>query len=140
MELTQKKTTRRTLPLVLMSLAIGLACACRVFTGTPTSLPPQPVTPPSTEVQPSTPIQPEPSPPAPWMIIRTTDGLWTANSDGSGLLQLVPGNQWQSDFSSGDPARGKSGGCAHQWCRPLSPSGAQPAVPAGWQICRRSRT
>jgi hypothetical protein len=71
-----------------------------VFTGTPTSLPPQPVTPPPpTEAQPPTQVQPALGPPAPWMIIRTTDGLWTANSDGSGLLQLVAGRQWQSDFS-----------------------------------------
>lgn len=91
MKLSQNKTTRRNLPLVFISLAIGLVCACRVFTGTPTSPPPQPATLP--------PAQSALNPSAPWILIRTSDGLWAANSDGSGLLKLVTGNQWQSDFS-----------------------------------------
>jgi hypothetical protein len=33
------------------------------------------------------------------MIIRASDGLWAANSDGSGALRLIDGAQWQSDFT-----------------------------------------
>ncbi len=107
MEFTKKKTTRRLFPLTLIFLAIGVTCACKVFslTSTPTSPPPQPVTPPptqTTQVQPptqTTQVQPALNLSAPWIIISSTDGLWAANPDGTSMLQLVAGNQWQSDFS-----------------------------------------
>lgn len=98
MEFMNKKTTRRLIPLALMFLAIGLACTCNGFSliSTPTSLPSQPATLPPTQ---TTQVQPALNLSGPWMIINTTDGLWAANPDGSGMLQLVAGNQWQSDFS-----------------------------------------
>jgi hypothetical protein len=72
---------------------------------TPTSLPTLPPAPTRTSVPSPTQVQyptqaPNAlNPSAPWMIISTKDGLWVANPDGSGLVQLVAGTQWQSDFS-----------------------------------------
>ena len=101
MEFKNKKMHGRFIPLELLFLAIGLACTCNGFSliSTPTSVPPPPATPTPTPIQIPTQIQTALNPAAPWMIINSTDGLWAANPDGTGLLQLVAGNQWQSDFS-----------------------------------------
>jgi len=114
MESRDKKPTRRLFPLALLFVAIGLACSCPGFSifSRPTNAPPPTFTPPYT-VPPTlpptqfptlpptqtTPGQQALNPGAPWMIINSTAGLWAANPDGTGMQQLLAGNQWQSDFS-----------------------------------------
>ena len=98
MESKDKSRSRRLFPLVFMVLAIGLACSCPGLSliSTPTLSPtPYPTPPPTITAQTHAVLNPV----APWMIIGSTDGLYAANSDGTGMLQLVTGNQWQSDFT-----------------------------------------
>ncbi len=90
--------TYRFLPLALVLILISLACNLFSVTDTPTNPPLQPSTPISIPTQ-VAPLQPALSMPAPWMIIRASDGLWAANSDGSGVVQVLAGAQWQSDFT-----------------------------------------
>ena len=101
MESTNKKTARRFFPFALLILAIGLACTCNGLSlvSTPTPMPPIPQPSPPTQEQPPTQDPTALNPSAPWMIIGSTDGLWAANPDGSGMQKLVAGDQWQSDFS-----------------------------------------
>lgn len=88
----------RFLPLLFIFLIIGLAC--NIFSGssTPTSAPPQTSIPVIIPTQ-SSPLQPALTMSAPWMIMRASDGLWAANSDGSGVVRLLAGSQWQSGFT-----------------------------------------
>ncbi len=110
MESKDKKTTRRLFPLALLFVAIGLACSCPglslISRPTNTPLPtftPPPTPPPTRLTTPAptqtTQVQTTLNPRAPWMIIASTGGLWAANPDGSDLLELMAGTQWESDFS-----------------------------------------
>ena len=101
MKSSDMKMSRRTLPIAFMVLAIGLACTCNGFSviSTPTGFPSLPPTPPPTVFELPTPGQIGLNPSAPWMIIGSTDGVWTANPDGTGLQQVIAGTHWQSDFS-----------------------------------------
>ena len=110
-----KTICRRLFPLAFLILAIGLACTCNGLSqiGKPTSSPPVPATlPPNlpATLPPNVPATLPPSPPptlaqgalnssAPWMIIGTSEGIWAANPDGTGMKQIVNGDQWESDFS-----------------------------------------
>jgi hypothetical protein len=93
-----KHISLRFLPLALIFLAISLSCVFLTSDATPTSLPPQTSAPPMVPTQPA-PAQPALAGAAPWMIIRAGDGLWAANSDGTGAVRLLAGDQWQCDFS-----------------------------------------
>ena len=88
----------RFLPLAIILITISLACTIFSGTSSPTSPPPQTSAPIIVPTQ-AAPLQPALSMPAPWMIIRASDGLWAANSDGSGVVRLLAGSQWQSDFT-----------------------------------------
>ncbi len=90
--------TLRFLPFVLVIILISFACIFFPGTGTPTSPPPQTSTPIIIPSQ-TPPLQPALSMPAPWMIMRASDGLWAANSDGSGVVRLLAGTQWLSNFT-----------------------------------------
>ena len=112
MEPKFKKSARQLLPHAILLLAIGLACTCNGLSlvTTPASPPAtQPVNPatepppilPATEAPPAAPTASQAglSGAAPWMIIGTSQGIWAANTDGSGMSQLLKGGLWQSDFS-----------------------------------------
>ncbi len=97
-------------------LTIGSACLCTTLSVTPETLTPPPPQSATTFSASITPLPQEPtdtlniSPTSeamqeltvtgPWLLIKTSVGLWVTNEDGSGLTLLTQGDNWDSNLEA----------------------------------------
>jgi len=107
---------RKLMLITLVILFIGSACLCNTLSFTPgASTPPfaQPTgvlstspTPQSEEptsflsASPTSEIVQELTSTGPWLLVKTSVGLWATNEDGSGLTLLTQGDNWASDLEA----------------------------------------
>ena len=98
----------RTIFFAFITLTISMACLCNGVSNIPVSpvIPQQESTVTASEVptlqqeNPTlTPVGQGLNPDAPWLLVATKTDLWAANPDGSSLVQLTNGINWQTDLS-----------------------------------------
>lgn len=112
-------TSRKQICLIVGLTFIVMSCMCGPGSLRATPVSPTEISPPATESLPhpteiiptDTPLgneeitptmETEPvglQPEVPWMIVSTTDGLWAANMDGSGLTLLIPKSYQEFNLS-----------------------------------------
>jgi hypothetical protein len=111
-----KSFDRKMVIITLVILTIGSACLCNMLTVTPkvtTPLPPESTSflsasPTPLPPQPTRFISASPTPEVvqeltssgPWLLVKTSVGLWATNEDGSGLMLLTQGDNWASDLAA----------------------------------------